>query len=212
MKSIYFIIIFGFTFLTSCSKEKENINAFNESDHRLYMKELTTGYNINSKMYPEKKIKIDNNIYFDYSYFGLDKSFNAEINEDDIVISLEVTIDENMVGLRSAIEEKLTLQNGRLIKFACEKKEINQQPINWQETKCILKSKKQNFESLEYELLTKKPENVSVVDWSYVKRLNSFRLYEEIDLSEATKNKIKAEKDKELKEIENKVNRANKDI
>lgn len=186
--------------------------ATNVSVHRIYIKELTTGDDIGSKKYPKLKTRTGSLASFDYQFFDKVRLFTAETNQDNVVVKLKFLDDAEFDDLRSAVESKLSELNGRNIKFDCISSKEKVPPLEWGLKTCKIISGKQVLEKKEYKLLTKKPDHIGLGDWMNIGIPNSFVLTELIELSEKTKNRIKAEEEKREKEIKEQKSRASKDV
>lgn len=129
MPKLQFTII-AITFLISgCSddvsknraaeSEKLDVPALNHSivDKPIALKNLIIGMNI--KEIKSAK-KYSNQAYmFDFEYFGGKRVFRVATNEKGVIYRYEATLDGSFDALKSALEEKLTADNGRAVAFEC---------------------------------------------------------------------------------------------
>lgn len=91
-------------------------------DNPILLKSLAIGTNINSISNAKK---FGNRDYmFDYDYFGKSRNFRVTTNDKGLIYKYETTLDGSIYTLQSALEEKLTADNGKPIIFNCNTKNI----------------------------------------------------------------------------------------
>lgn len=184
----------------------------NVSDKRIYLKELTTGDNILDKSFPVLSFNSIEFVSFYYNYFGEMENINAYINTDKRVVRYEILTWNNLKALQQAIEEKLTTENNRSVFFLCSTITENVPPLKWNIRSCEVKSGQQVLTLTEYSLMTKRPSDVSVLEWSAIKRPNIISLSENLALSNETLNNLKAEKERQNMLETEKAAKAHKDV
>lgn len=57
---------------------------------------------------------------FDYEYFGEKRTFNVSTNDAGLITKYQTRFSSGSESLKSAIEEKLSTENGRPVKFSCD--------------------------------------------------------------------------------------------
>ena len=184
----------------------------NKLDKRIYLKDLTTGDSINKKGFPKHAVISDKFLLIDYSYFGSDRLFSVYTNADKRVIKYSFNFEKDASAMKSAIEEKLSIENKKEIKFDCLVKPFAVDQIKFDEKICTLISGSQTLTINEKILLTEKPSNISFSDWSAVSFPSQLMLEEDIDLSDAIKAKLLKESIEENNARDREKTRIKKDI
>ena len=109
--------------LTSCGNNDSSapkVQAAHQVNNDLKLKELSTGVNINTlKKFGLKKLS-NTESYFDYQYFGSKAITNVNYAKDGTIYEYKMLLDEPLDKIKSALEAKLSEENGRPVKFLCK--------------------------------------------------------------------------------------------
>ena len=123
-------------FLTACSDETTQSNKKQEQttpatpatpdqakvQKAISLKDLVIGKDV--KKLKNAKNFSANAYMFNYDYFGEKRSFVANTNDKGEIYKYKTTFNGSLDELKTALEEKLTSENGTTVKFKCTTKSI----------------------------------------------------------------------------------------
>lgn len=202
-----FLAACGDTSSTSPPVPKVN----NVSEKRIFLKDLTTGIRYESKNFPKPVVKLDSLVSFNYEFFGATQLITAKLNSEKIITAYEILLNSNQDAMKSAIEEKLTSENGKIVKFDCVITKSTYGGINWEQKDCVIKSGEQKLLIQENRPLNQKPASADYSTWQSM-HMSKLLLSENIQLSLEERERVAKQILANEKVIAEKKAKAKKDI
>ena len=170
---------------TTASMAAADVN--NVSTMPLAIKELTTGVTYEEKAFPKPVTSLNNEVSFDYSFFGQNRLIFAEMDDHDVIYRYRINLNGNLEEMRRAIEEKISEENLKQVRFKCETAKRSYGGIDWEHKNCLVVSGSQRLATEEKRPLSKKPASANASVWELMHM--SQLILEDVDLSA----KVKAE-------------------
>lgn len=160
----------------------------NISEMPLTIKDLTTGVVYEKKLFPRPITSSKNEVSFYYSFFGKSQLIFAEMDELGVIYKYKINLNGKLEDMRRAIEEKISKENGKEIKFKCEAERLSYGGIDWEHNNCLVSSGSQRLTTKEKRPLSKKPVSASPSVWEQIHI--SQLVLEDVDLSAKAKREI----------------------
>lgn len=128
MNNIYKVtlLFISTVIFAGCSNENSDTEIYNEKtedsiysnvEKNLSLKDFFIGMDI-KKIKKTNKIS-DKSYIFESDYFGSKRDFRVSTNEKGEIYKYDVILDGSFDMLKGALEEKLTAENGKSVKFKC---------------------------------------------------------------------------------------------
>jgi hypothetical protein len=129
---------------TKVNKIPEQPLAVNIVDKPLYIKDLTTGVLYDFAKLPKPSFQKNQLILLDYQYFGDIRKVSIDLNKKGQIYKIKVSLGLFADKLHSTIEEKVSAENGKSIRFLCKESKTDLSAFGFKNStllsdECILK-------------------------------------------------------------------------
>lgn len=206
------VLLFGIVaaslILPGCndSHQQQSISANNISENPLTIKGLALGKKYEADEFPEVMFRTGNAINFKYDYFGQEQLVSAQLDADEVIYSYKISFRGNLTDMRKAIEQKISSENDKDVKFNCTTVKKRLGGMDWEEKICDVVSGTQVLRTEEIAPVSTRPPSLSESAWDAMHMANltlqdvelankNARLIEEIDIQKHQEAKAKAMSD-----------------
>jgi len=170
----------------------------NISGKPLMIKDLALGQKYEEKSFPKILFQIGETISFKYDYFGQEQVVKASLNADQVIYSYEILFRGDLTDLRTAIEQKVSSENGNEVRFSCTTDENKLGGMDWENKSCQIVSGTQILLVEENKPVSEKPSSISPSTWE-VMHMGKL-LLEDSSLAASNSNRLENETRQKLEE------------